>query len=236
MNFSKSNLTAEQSDFLNHFFMNCPDSFRTNIIFKTFPPKSILINTADSCSFVYILLSGKLQAIEEQVVDMDYEFTQFPAIDIIGDYELFTQDTYRIITVAALEPSLCLVIPSNAYLSWIRTDANALFIRIKILLRQLIKQTQFERQNFFFSNRERFLFFIYKEYTDVQKTSKEITVNLTHNEIAAHLGCSLRTVNRLVKELQAEELITIIHGKIHINQKQIIRIEKIVQSKLRMSL
>lgn len=215
-----SQLTETQNAFLNCFFAQCNAPFLSNVILKTYPANHALMNTDDSCSYVYILLKGRLQAIEERVANEPYNFTELCGIDIVGDFELFTKSSARIITLTTLERSLFLILPSTDYINWIKHDANALFIRTQMLIRQLVAQTQFDRQNFFLDNHSRLLYFLLNECTKNAVPEFPLKIEYTRPEIASKLGCSVRTVNRTLSVLQEEDFVSIKHGKIHISAKQ----------------
>lgn len=213
-------LTEQQIAFLECFFAKCNESFFTNVMLKSYPANHVLMDTNDSCSYVYILLKGRLQAIEEQVVNEPYSFTELSAIEIVGDFELFTTSASRIITLSTLEKSLFLVIPATNYINWIKNDANALFIRTKMLIRQIVAQTRFERHNFFLDNHSRFLHFLLSECNSTDTITFPVKIQYTRLDISNKLGCSIRTVNRAVSSLQKENIITLKHGKIYISASQ----------------
>ena len=211
-------LTTEQSTFLQALFAKSPESLSSCIMLKTYPKNHTLMSTDDPCANVYILLKGRLQAIEERVANEPYNFTELSAIEIVGDFELFTRLSNRDITLTTLEKTLCLVIPATDYLSWIRDDANALFIRTQMLIRQLVAQTQFERQNFFLDNKTRLLHFLYGECNKQHETPFQI--KSTRQEISNKLGCSVRTIHRTILALRKEGLLNLQHGKIQITSAQ----------------
>ena len=224
-------LSEDQIQFLNHFFLHCPDSFADNIILKQYPKDHILINTDDSCAHVYIHLKGRLQAIEERTVPTVYSFTELTPIDIIGDYELFIQTKNRIITLKTLEPSTFILMPAAAYLHWIRTDANALFIRLQLIISQLTAESLSERQNIFMDNKTRLLNLVSSECNKKQ-FSEVIKINITHRDMASRIGCSIRTIGRIINQLQEEGLIDLYHGKIRVNHQQFEDIRSIVRAYL----
>lgn len=213
-------LTTEQLAFLQALFAKSPESLNSCIMLKTYPKNYTLMSTDDPCSNVYILLKGRLQAIEERVANEPYNFTELSAIEIVGDFELFTRLSNRVITLTTLEKTLCLVIPAADYLSWIRDDASALFIRTQMLIRQLVAQTQFERQNFFLDNKTRLLHFLYGECNKQQETSYPFQIKSTRQEISNKLGCSVRTIHRTILALRNEGLLNLQHGKIQITNTQ----------------
>ena len=155
------------------------------------------------------------------MANIPYHFTEIRALDIVGDYEFFTEKQPRLVTLTTLEDSLCLVIPPAEYMTWLRSDPHALFLRSRMIITQLVAQAQFQRQNLFADNRTRMLVFLKEQVTQAVNDSTH-TENSNGNpkpgsvypihplprpEIAAHLGCSVRTVNRTVQELVDEEII-----------------------------
>lgn len=213
-------LTSDQNTFLQTFFCQSPESLGSCMMLKIYPKNHTLISTDDACAHVYIMLKGRLQAIEERVANEPYSFTELSAIEIVGDFELFTKLSNRVITLTTLERTLCLVIPATDYLAWIRNDANALFIRTQMLIRQLVAQTQFERQNFFLDNKTRLLHFLYGECNKQPEASFPFQIKNTRQEISSKLGCSVRTINRTIRALQDEGLLNLRHGKLLISNAQ----------------
>lgn len=218
-NISKA-LSLNQFSFLQAFLAKAPAYLSSCIMMKSYPQKHMLISTDDVCAHIYILLKGRLQATEERLANEPYHFAELSAIEIVGDFELFAEQSNRIVTLTTLTPTLCLIIPSSDYLSWIRNDANALFIRTQMLIRQLSTQTQFERQNFFMDNRTRFLHFLYSECQKYPDSSFPIKIKNTREEISCKLGCSVRTVNRTIFNLQNEGIFNLEHGKIKLTSSQ----------------
>lgn len=225
-----SRLNNHQREFINKFFSQCPELISSRIMLKTYPANHTLINADDSCPYVYILLEGRLQAIEEHAINGPYNFSEIKAIEIVGDFELFTKAATRIITLTTIEKSLFLVMAAADYISWIQKDTNALYIRTQMLIRQLVSQAQFDRRNFFLDNRTRFFHFLVNEYNQVSSRTSTVKIRYTRPEIANKLGCSVRTVNRIITELQTEGLIDLEHGKILINHNQYSSIQHVYAS------
>ena len=222
-------LTEQQLTFLKCFFAQCNESFFSSVMLKTYPAGHTLMATDDTCSYVYILLKGRLQATEERVVNEPYNFTELSAIEIVGDYELFTQLESRLVTLTTLEKSLFLAIPAADYIAWIKNDANALYIRTQMLIRQITAQTKFDRQNLFLDNQTRLLYFLSNECRRTGALKFPVKVSYTRPEISSKLGCSLRTTNRSLTALLKENLITTIHGKIHVSEEQYDRIQSLLK-------
>lgn len=218
--------TLKQKNFLEDFFKFSPSYIQPVLMLRSYKKGSRLVAAGDSSAHVYILLKGRLEAVEEHVSDAPYHFTEIKALDIVGDYEFFTGELMRLVTVTTLEDSLCLVIPAAEYMTWLRSDSHALFLRSRMIISQLVAQAQFQRQNLFSDNHTRMLYFLKEQITQAVNDNTNtgfvypIRISFTRPEIAAHLGCSVRTVNRTVQELEAENRISLRKGKIYINEQQ----------------
>lgn len=218
--------TLKQKNFLENFFKFSPSYIQPVLMLRSYKKGSRLVSAGDSSAHVYILLKGRLEAVEEHVSDAPYHFTEIKALDIVGDYEFFTGKLMRLVTVTTLEDSLCLVIPAAEYMTWLRSDSHALFLRSRMIISQLVAQAQFQRQNLFSDNHTRMLYFLKEQITQAVNDNTNtgsvypIRISFTRPEIAAHLGCSVRTVNRTVQELEAENRISLRKGKIYINEQQ----------------
>ena len=218
--------TLKQKNCLEDFFKFSPSYIQPVLMLRSYKKGSRLVAAGDSSAHVYILLKGRLEAVEEHVSDAPYHFTEIKALDIVGDYEFFTGKLMRLVTVTTLEDSLCLVIPAAEYMTWLRSDSHALFLRSRMIISQLVAQAQFQRQNLFSDNHTRMLYFLKEQITQAVNDNTNtgsvypIRISFTRPEIAAHLGCSVRTVNRTVQELEAENRISLRKGKIYINEQQ----------------
>ena len=219
-------LTKKQLSFLQDFFLNAPEDFLSCVIPKVYPGNHALVMADDTCSYVYILLKGRLQAVEEHVADEPDHFTEIEAPEIVGDFELFTSSSSRMITLTTLEKSQCLIIPANQYLAWIKRDANALFIRTRMVIRQLSSQAIADRQNFFFDNRTRLLHFLYNQCEHQTTPHFPLRLACTRPEIAGRLGCSVRTVNRVVENLCEEGLLHLERGKLLLHEEQYLQLKR----------
>lgn len=228
LNTKSENLTPAEQDFIKQFFLNSPQTLLSSAILKSYPKNHKLIRANDSCSYVYILLKGRLQAIEESLSHEPYHFMEITAINIVGDYELFTHEVSRMVTLITTEPSRCLLLPANDYIEWIRNDSAALFLRTQMLIRHTVQQSQKERQLHFLSNRDKLLHFLFFQYNHYAIQNSSFQINYTHAELANMTGCSIRTINRLINIFDKEDLIYIKKGKIHLSEKHAQKIYKLI--------
>lgn len=215
LNEVKKQIAEDVYSSLIRFFEYCPKSVIESMRILTFKKNHNLISTYEDSGYVYVLLKGSLQAIEERVVDIPYSFTDVTPFDIVGDYELFTGIEGHYVTLKTVSEALCLQIPSNQYLYWIKQDAHALFQRTQMLMKDLSVQTQQQRQYLFMDNRTRLLLYLHR----IALThGDDYLLPYTRERIASQIGCSVRSLNRIIHSLSEIDKLHIIHGKLFLSK------------------
>lgn len=234
----ESILPKDKFAFLSSFLAYCTKDILNQMQLCDFESNHILMYTGDSSEYVYILLTGGVDAVDEGVPNIPYTFTELDPVDVVGDYELFSNAVGRYVTLRTIRPTMCIRIPSSVYLAWLKQDNNALFIRMQLLLRVLSLETQFYRQYLFLDNETRFALFLLEE---CQKRAVHFphTVNADREHIVSKIGCSTRTLNRTISNLEKLGLIYRKNGKITIDKKnkdKIVRFIKESEANLKLTL
>ena len=69
LNINKFNypFTLKQKSFLENFFKFAPPYIQTVLMLRSYKKDSRLVAAGDSCAHVYILLKGRLEAVEDPV-------------------------------------------------------------------------------------------------------------------------------------------------------------------------
>lgn len=202
-------------------FSACPILIRNYLTLSSFPAGQLLIEAGSPCGTVYILVSGRLQAIEEKAGEVPYSFFDIVPFDIVGDYELFSEDTESFVTVQAREPSVCLTIPARFYLQWISADSAALFFRTRLLMKKLSLQLNSSRRYLLMSYGQRCMYVISQEAGKVTPVNGICSLKLNREFLAAKTGCSLRTVHRILKDMEQNHMLALCGGKLLLTTRQL---------------
>lgn len=223
MNFNllslKSSLTSENFAFISQFLANCPNAILNSMTICTYGPNHTLMYTGDPSEEVYLLLKGGIDAVDENVPNIPYTFTELKPVDVVGDYELFSDALGRYVSLRTTCPTMCIRLSSQNYLTWMKQDNNALFMRMQMLMQVLSWETQFHRQYLFLDNETRLVLYLLEE---CQKKAFRYPhkVKADRERIASKIGCSIRTLNRTVTQLEKQQLIGRNGGKITIEESQ----------------
>lgn len=207
-------------------FAGCPSLIRNYLTLQSYPAGQILIEAGAPCGTVYILISGRLQAIEEKAGEVPYGFYDLVPFDIVGDYELFSEDMENYVTVRAKEPSVCLALPACFYLQWISADSAALFFRTKLLMKILSRQLSTNRRFLLMSYEQRCMYVICQEAREIPQSHGLCLLKLNRELLATKAGCSLRTAHRILKEMAERGYLLLTGGKIQLTGDQLERMRK----------
>ena len=224
-------LPAEKRKYLEEMFAKCPDYVVRSAECVRIPSKKSFILAGEKCNCVYILLRGKARALDYQKSGNLYAFKEFYPSDIMGDYESLGKAKEYVISISTVTSCEMLVIPTAIYLKWMGEDNQALMIRMEHLMQALIRETKESRKYLFLNSRERLLLFLIEEYEEYDGV-KTLKIKKTQEEIAERLGVDKRTVQRSIKDLKEEEMISLESGKILISETHYFRMKEYEQDKL----
>lgn len=224
-------LPMEKRKFLEHMFEKCPAYVVQSAERIRIPSKKTFINAGEKCSSVYILLKGKVRALDYQKSGNLYAFKEFYPSHIMGDYETLGKAKDYVISVSAVTSCEMLVLPAAIYLKWMHEDNHALMIRVENLMQELLQETKENRKYFFLNSRERLLLYLIEEFEEHDRI-KNLKIKKTQEEIAERLGVDKRTVQRSIKDLKDEGMISLVGGKILISEIHYMKMKLYEQEKI----
>lgn len=205
---------------LAHFFKQCPSLVEDCLNINRIPKGKVLIHSNMPPHTVYFLLKGKLEILDEDAAEFPLCFSEAAPFEIIGDYEMFSDGKYSAATVIAGTDCVCLSLPAGIYRTWISSDAHALFLRTRMLAKQLSAQVNFERRFLYMDYETRCLHLLLTECRRHEAVNGSVRLPVKREELAVRAGCSLRTVNRIIETLKNRNLITLCQGKIQLTDSQ----------------
>ncbi len=196
-----------------------PAELEQSVILRKYPASHTLLMVGDHAEKVYLLLKGRVRGVYEQANGAMYAFACFNAPYFFGEFEAFADcDRYRS-TLICESDCLMALMPRDIYLAWVRSDPEVLFKRTRQITRSLMKQARSERNYLFYSGFERLLTFFTTQYREHNQEGI-CRLRVTYQEIADNIGFSVKTVQRGLKRMRQEELITQQGRVLEFNQAQ----------------
>ena len=192
--------------YFTNILKNIPYDIESTFKIKKIKKNQVLADTDSKIEFVYLLLSGQVKVINMQPSGDLYTYAKFESPEFLGEFEVFGEFKNYRGTLITLEDCVLIAIPVNSFISWMKQDKEALFMRTTAITRHLIEQVSRERDFLFLSGMERLILYFCSYYNKFNRNDT-VFINFTNEQISNEIGFSLKTVNRCIKKLKDEKLI-----------------------------
>lgn len=171
--------------------------------------------------YVYLVRRGRINILSIGENGQENKVVTVPAGGIVGEMEAIAGAERSVYAARAFEDSELLRIPLEAFIRWVHGDISVCWDLTRVLAGKLCAASVQSSQ-----------------YTNSDATQRLIMqliqlgpgrISYTRQELAEVCSASLRTVNRCVKKLREQGLISLSRGKIEISQSQLAALEEQMQ-------
>jgi len=220
----------EGREYLLDYFKDAPIGILNSCKKIDIPAKQIFITEKDKIEYIHILVKGSVKATDYRIFGVTYDFFWFKAVEVFGAMEAFIDEDVYMTTLMTDTPCAFILIKRSKYIRWMKHDPHALFLQSSIMTKYLLEQAKRERVFLLMQAKDR----IYILFTNIYK-SKNVNgicdILLSRQELSDAAGLSTKTIDRILKSLKEEELITIKNGRIRISNEQYERMEDFIRGK-----
>jgi len=201
------NLNRLKNDYIKRYALDdyfCSE-LKSCMTLKQLQANEHLLVQGDQLTHLYLLVSGKLEVMFYQACGHNAVFSIEQAFSIIGDLELFQAQGQQLIgTVKAITQAHILEIPVNKIRQYAMADPAFLRLICQQLSHKLYVSCQLHGNVAFKA------VFQVRQYLASRSELEGQIIQLDKRDtIASLLGLSVRQLNRALKELADQELISI---------------------------
>jgi CRP/FNR family cyclic AMP-dependent transcriptional regulator len=141
-------------------------------------------------------------------------------MDFVGLIEILASKQKIAATVETVTECVTVKISKKDFLKWMEKDHYLSIIVAKKMAKDFYSIAYSNGELLLNSTMYTFISFIIQWAKEQIGEGKEAFINKKRQQIADELGISLRTVQRNIKKLKQEELITVKNAKVYVNKKQ----------------
>lgn len=203
---------------LDYMLDHMPDSIRAITTQRTFAPGEAIVRKGDEAKHVYLLTEGNICVSTEFASGQRYNFGKLDVPDLIGDLEVLAGQPYFSATCEARTTCHVIAMTAATFLQWMRSDATFALAVAQLLAAKMYPTSQEAGLVKFLPSLDRFESYLLKCLGDVH--TKTFVLHTSRQQIADDIGTSVKTVNRSVAKLRDDGLISLVHGKIVLNEEQ----------------
>lgn len=200
-------LQVDQKAYLNRYFKDAPEWILDSFQLVKIPPNTVFIEEGEQVEGIFILIKGKVSAMEERVLEMVYKHYEFYPIEVFGAMELIGELDEYMTTLVATEECVLLKTSRAKYERWLSEDHNAFRMQAARIERYLLTQARKERLNVLLGGVERVIMMLCHSYEVLAENSIK-SVCVSRKEVFEKTGLSERTVTRVLKDLESKSYIS----------------------------
>jgi CRP/FNR family cyclic AMP-dependent transcriptional regulator len=206
--------------YLANLFMGMPADIRIRCVEESFKARTVMVKKDEEPKYVYIIYSGTLKIFNEFQNGRILETAIVNDMDFVGLIEILASKQKIAATVETVTECVTVKISKKDFLKWMEKDHYLSIIVAKKMAKDFYSIAYSNGELLLNSTMYTFISFIIQWAKEQIGEGKEAFINKKRQQIADELGISLRTVQRNIKKLKQEELITVKNAKVYVNKKQ----------------
>lgn len=198
-----------------------PISIRTTFIPVSFKKGDIITKEGDKVSYGYIITEGSFDVIKSDLNDRAYIVSHNHAGGFICMMDIYSNILIQCATIKTTSSVRGYKIPITQCYKLLDTPCLFQSYIIKVWAKQFY-YTSNENRNFpIYSYRYKLLKFL---ISNSSRKGDTLTLSITRDGLISIIGCSRRTLFRLISKLKEENLITLGRKSVSISHEQEMRI------------
>jgi CRP/FNR family transcriptional regulator, cyclic AMP receptor protein len=177
------------------------------------------VTSKEEVNKVWILLLGKVRALEEYTTGDIYIFQKFDAPEVFGEMEALAEIPHYRASLIAETECVFITLPVNIYLRFLKENSGFLYKRTQVIIKRVLDEERDNRIYLMLKGIDRIKLYFIQHY-ELSESEKVCVLKTTRQQIADETGYSIKTVNRVMKKLKEDNFLNIVGQKILITEKQ----------------
>ncbi|SES80384.1 cAMP-binding domain of CRP or a regulatory subunit of cAMP-dependent protein kinases [Salinibacillus kushneri] len=213
----------EEYDHLYEMVKECPYRFLKKMSVYHFKQEEMVIHQGDAIHRFYIIVEGTAKIYVMSENGRTYSQAIYQKGDFIGEIEIFDQ-YLSVSNVKALTDLTLIGIDGNDFLEWMRIDNHMSYYFNRSLAKYLYNLAMKSGVDSLYPLKYRLCDYILKEMVPYQRN--QYIVRISKNQMSEHLAVTLRSINRVLKELAGKKIIKLRDNGIIVSNIQLLNDEK----------
>jgi CRP/FNR family cyclic AMP-dependent transcriptional regulator len=219
----------KEDDFMTLFdaLQNMPEDIKQHLIIKRVSANTAIMRKGEHVQYVYILLKGSVKISNEFLDGHRYSFAERSTPSLIGEIETLSGQQEAAATVETITECDLFSLSSSMFLRWIKSDMELLFLITQLMATRLYPTSNNNGTIKFTPALEKMINFLLNTRPQNINKQKKFHLSKTRQQIADEIGTCTKTVDRCIEILKTKKMISLLHGKIQINDSQWEKLEQL---------
>jgi len=181
------------------------------IIENKVSPGKVIIAQDGAPKELFFILQGTVKIFHTTRKGSEYLMAVAGPGELVGEVEMLTNESH-ICSVKAITDSRLGVVKKTDYLDWLREDHNFSLLVNKAICFRLQKISARAAMHLIYPLE----YSVLKYIKDAVHASSVKTLLMSKKELAEYLGTSQRSINRILKKLQEQEILSVSGNEIRV--------------------
>lgn len=193
----------------------------------TVPTGHVMVQQEDPVEYAFFLLSGELVTFSETEDGKKSSFITLDPPSMLSDLELLAGVPSYAANVMASANCTILRCPASLVSEWLDRDLPFLRMISALCNQKTYDSSYYRGKSAFRSSLDKVAIYLLR-YCSLHPPvpGKAAVVTKTRQTMSSELIMSAKTVDRCLQQLQEQEYLNIVRGKVHIDQAQFLRLEE----------
>ena len=189
----------------------------------------VFVKEDEPADMIYFIVRGIIEAIDYRFYGIVFEFVWLKKVYAMGGMEFIMElDTYKT-TLRTVTKCTVMKLPTALFAKWMMTDIQAMKYEAKLTGELLLEQGRQSRALLFLQGADRLALLLVERYEHYARNGL-LSLKSGRQELSNAIGLSLKTVNRSVKKLLEDGLITKDGNKLLVSQRQYEELKELISS------
>ncbi|MDD2979000.1 MAG: Crp/Fnr family transcriptional regulator [Hespellia sp.] len=212
-------IDEERRQQFEEYFLSAPDWLLSAIQVQEYGKNTVFIREGEPANMIYMVGKGSVKAVDYRIYGIVFDFMQFEDVFAFGGMEVVQGTELYQTTLETITPCTIAKIPRSTFSQWMGRDIRALKLETKNIARYLMEQSKRGRAYLFLQGSNRFTLYLVDAYSKYQKNGK-LELRRSRQELADSTGLSVKTIDRSLKKLADNGLITREGSRFVMSQEQ----------------
>ena len=193
---------------------------------------SIFIQKGERTEAAYYILTGKMYVQSDFLDGNVYQFSTLGKGKIISDIEILSGTYINAATLVVAEDVMTLKFPLDLFVREIKTNLDFLYYVTTGMATKFYLSSYARGTNLFKEGADKVLLYLIRCYERDEEERSTVRIQKTRDIMASEIGISIKTLNRSIKKIASQDLITMDHGKVLISEMQFQKLLELANQKL----
>lgn len=200
------------------YISKIPEYIKAKCKLVEYKKANVITIKGNNIEKIYISLQGEMEVKNEFENGFIYNFAQVKSLAYIGVMEIMANKDSYSSTLQCITNCIMIEIKSKDFIKWINKDQNLTLSVLKFVSSSMYKQSLNKGEVLAYPAIYTLISYLINTYENNNKETLQF--QKSREEIGSLLGFSIRTINRNLKVLKEEGLITVNRKTILISKEQ----------------